>query len=416
MSAQIDVKMLKPSATNGHDLITFAGVAAWGNDYIDQNKFTTGSFYSGTNTTASESAGSHIAVSTVSTALRGIISSQYSTDTNSARFVGTKARGTRGAPTIVVSGDTISRYVSAGYDGTSYIHSALISFEADAVVSAGVVPQAIIFYTGSSAAPSEKFRLASSGTYVAQVSGNLSATGSFAAGTNPATSGALRLASTAAITARNAANNNNFVLIQSDASNNIDIGQSTIVPTVQINSTTNFNVAINGNQQIQVTTTRLELTRPTELSWARTVVSPTFIQQIATSGTAQPLWIHAQGVNLAGATGDGGRLVLSGGKPDGSGLRGSIGLALNPDDVFANRSTMLEACEVVQGNRVIALVRTGILTSTEMPANTGDGVIYVSNRQTAPSANPVSGFIMYGNSGAGVGRGTGGTVTTFIPA
>src|SRR4029077_5503169 len=304
-----------------------------------------------------------------------------------------------------------------GYDGAAYVASAEIGFTADGVVSAGVVPQAIIFKTGSSNAPAERFRLASSGTYVAQVSGNLSATGSLAAGTNPATSGILRTPNASSITFRNAGNSADLVLIQSDGSNNILVGQSTVVGTVSVNSLTNFNVNINGNTQVQVTTTRLEITRPAELSWARTVASPVFTQQIATSGTTcQPLWIHAQGINISGGTADGGRLTLSGGKPDGAGLRGPVRLSLNQDDVFGNQQTLVEVCEVISGNRVVSLALTSILTSTNMPANTGDAVIFIGNRVTAPSANAVGGGILYAQAGAGVWRGSGGTVTTFGPA
>ena len=46
----------------------------------------------------------------------------------------------------------------------------------------------------------------------------------------------------------------------------------------------------------------------------------------------------------------------------------------------------------------------------------GAGVLGIANATTNPSTNPTGGFVIYGDGGAGKGRGSGGTVSTFIPA
>lgn len=140
---------------------------------------------------------------------------------------------------------------------------------------------------------------------------------------------------------------------------------------------------------------------------ASTVTSITYGQTDKTtnSGTGATLTIQAQ--NETGTTSIGGNLVLSAGT--GTSIAGALRLKC------AN-VTMIEAAEVVAGNKVIALGRKADLTSTQMPANTGDGVIYLSNAATVPTANPVSGVILYATAGGLVSRGTSGTITQISPA
>ncbi len=104
---------------------------------------------------------------------------------------------------------------------------------------------------------------------------------------------------------------------------------------------------------------------------------------------------------------NGAHLVLVGGNKVGAGLRGSVQLALSTADIG------LELAEVIAGNRVVSLCRQSALTSTQMPANTGDGIIYIANAATAPTANSVSGGILYVEAGALKYRGTSGTTTTL---
>jgi hypothetical protein len=401
-AANEDVEIgIAPSATNGQAIITIGGVPTWSTNFQGQSLFTTGNYYAGSTTTNGEALGSVVAVQTGSASVRGIVSAQHSTDINSARFVGMKSRGTRAAPTIIVNGDTISRFVAMGYDGANYIGSAEISFEAIGVVAAGSVPQGIIFRTGTTGAPNTKFSILSGATYNVKVNSAMEVEFAFAVhGTAIATpvsaSGDIRLRSAGGIFARNAANSADFRIIDSDASNNVQVGQDTVVPAISLRATTTILGVIGGVSQFTVNTTRFEITTPAELSFARGIASPVITQQPRiVVGTAQDLWMHAQSVNAAGGNGTGGRLLLTGGKPDGTLLPGTVQLSLNLDDTAANTETMVEVAEVATGRRVLALVRTQVITTTQMPANTGDGVIYVADAQTNPTGNPVTGHIYY---------------------
>lgn len=62
-------------------------------------------------------------------------------------------------------------------------------------------------------------------------------------------------------------------------------------------------------------------------------------------------------------------------------------------------ATLIEAVEIAAGRRVVSLVLGADLTTTEMPASTGDRVVFVANAATNPSANPVGGFILYADNG-----------------
>lgn len=82
----------------------------------------------------------------------------------------------------------------------------------------------------------------------------------------------------------------------------------------------------------------------------------------------------------------------------------------------ANNTTQAEAAYIAAARRVVALNRGSALTATEMPANTGDEVVYQGNAATNPTANSVGGPIHYASAGASIARGTGGTITTYAPA
>ena len=97
---------------------------------------------------------------------RGIMSSQHSDGTDSARFHGRKSRGTSGAPTAIVSGDMLSKWVASGYDGTSYLEMAAMSQESEGTIATGRVPTRLLFSTATDASPSvltERMRIDSSG-------------------------------------------------------------------------------------------------------------------------------------------------------------------------------------------------------------------------------------------------------------
>ena len=74
-----------------------------------------------------------------------------------------QSRGTFASKTISVNGDLTGQLHFEGYDGSAYLDVAFIGGVIDGVVSAGVVPTAIRFATGSTT-PAERMRINSSGS------------------------------------------------------------------------------------------------------------------------------------------------------------------------------------------------------------------------------------------------------------
>jgi hypothetical protein len=60
---------------------------------------------------------------------------------------------------------------------------------------------------------------------------------------------------------------------------------------------------------------------------------------------------------------------------------------------------MAQVANVVGSNRAMSLCFGSLLTAVQMPANTGDRVIFIGDRNTAPSANAVGGHIYYSENG-----------------
>lgn len=87
-------------------------------------------------------------------AVRGILSGQYSTGTNSSRFILRKARGTRASPTTVVTGDNLGAIIAEGYDGTNYLQDASIIMGTEGTIASTRVPTNIRLSTATNASPS----------------------------------------------------------------------------------------------------------------------------------------------------------------------------------------------------------------------------------------------------------------------
>jgi hypothetical protein len=99
---------------------------------------------------------------TSTSATRGISSTQYSSGTDSAKFMGRKARGSATVPTVITTGDFLTRWTGAGYDGSNFIESASIVMGSTGTIAATRVPSFISFQTGTDAAPTvmtEAFRV-----------------------------------------------------------------------------------------------------------------------------------------------------------------------------------------------------------------------------------------------------------------
>lgn len=140
--------------------------------------------------------------------------------------------------------------------------------------------------------------------------------------------------------------------------------------------------------------------------------TPVVKQQDETSGTTGKLFTYSgQDVTTSNATTVGGARIDKAGDASGTGTGGRTGGAytirsgigstgsgtLADGDLTIQRgaSAQIQLVKPSSG-LVIGLVRTSAVTSTQMPANTGDGVIYVGNATTAPSTgNPVSGNILW---------------------
>lgn len=80
----------------------------------------------------------------------GIEMSRFSDNVFSSTIQTRKARGTAGAPTVVVANDVIGRWQAQGYDGTAYDSAAQFSFFAENVIS-GVVTGSVNLSTANSA-------------------------------------------------------------------------------------------------------------------------------------------------------------------------------------------------------------------------------------------------------------------------
>lgn len=87
---------------------------------------------------------------------RGLRVSQHSTSPNAALLYFQKSRGTRAAPTAVVSGDVVGSLGFAGYDGDEYIPTiASITGAVTGVVSNNVIPTSVFINTGTAVVSSQ---------------------------------------------------------------------------------------------------------------------------------------------------------------------------------------------------------------------------------------------------------------------
>lgn len=143
-------------------------------------------------------------------------------------------------------------------------------------------------------------------------------------------------------------------------------------------------------------------------------VTGSLSQVQSTSGKGATLTITPQqgasiGQNLVQ---DGGTLALQGGSPTGTSFRGSVRLQLLSGSTADN---LVEVANVVTGSRVLALVTTSSLTNVNMPSNTGDLVMFISNAATLPTTSSAGGGILYNNAGALTWYSPGGTQTVLAP-
>jgi hypothetical protein len=128
------------------------------------------------------------------------------------------------------------------------------------------------------------------------------------------------------------------------------------------------------------------------LTWAEDKI-PTLNQSDNTTTHGKALIITAQGTSSSNK--NGGTLLLSGGVKNGTGLKGGVALMLNGTSEY-----MVQISEIASSRRVLSLLKGTIASTSAMPSNTGDKVIYIADAATAPSTgNPVGGAILYSYNG-----------------
>lgn len=153
--------------------------------------------------------------------------------------------------------------------------------------------------------------------------------------------------------------------------------------TVLFESTSSTEFKQGGSFGVVIDTGALNLYRAA-LRFVAAAVAPT-ISQADQATTAQTLKVQAANVT----TGIGSDLVLTSGT--GSTSDGAVKIQVGTE-------TMVEACEVAAGRRIVALCRGSALTTTQMPANSGDRVVFGATAATIPTAAPVDGGIVYWDS------------------
>lgn len=120
---------------------------------------------SSVNTTISPSlyTSDYITLSAESTAPGFNIISSGDSVGNRGVFKATRSRNTLSSPTAVQNGDNTFSLVGAGYDGSTNVTTAGITFLVDGAVATSQVPQAITFATGNGASRTERMRINSTG-------------------------------------------------------------------------------------------------------------------------------------------------------------------------------------------------------------------------------------------------------------
>ncbi len=233
-------------------------------------------------------------------------------------------------------------------------------------------------------------------------------------GTNPATTGAARLANNTGIFARNAANSANVQLGLVDSSNNVIIGAVGNPGDVGVHVASGRAIyhQVNGVACLTIDGTTADFGS----------------QKVATTGS----------VAIGSAPATGGQLRLTGNtSTDYLKIRfsGTDYSFLNTDgsnNVQWGNSTFnyylygyttqvwgLTGTLTLYGQSVLGATfgSTGVQFGTGATDHGGGtGVIGVDNAATDPTTNPTGGGILYASGGAGKWRGSSGTVTTFGPA
>lgn len=251
----------------------------------------------------------------------------------------------------------------------------------------------------------------------------------FSFGTNPSTTGFIRIANNnlGIVSARNAANTADVALVGLDNTNTQIFGSANGANTNLRGGSASFILLQLGATSIFGCFTTAVQSYVKEIRWAENVSLNPILQQSqsSTNHLCSPLTITAQCANGAGtgANAHGGELRLGGGsRTSNIGRHGGVRISLDHTSAGVVGTTMIEATEVqpagTSSSRIISLLKTttAAADTTNLPTGTGDLVIFMGNCAAAPTVNAVGGGILYVESGALKYRGSGGTVTTLGPA
>jgi hypothetical protein len=119
---------------------------------------------------------------------------------------------------------------------------------------------------------------------------------------------------------------------------------------------------------------------------------PIITQDSNTTSNAGNFTVAAQSSTFT--DGNGGNLILRGGDKDGSGKLGGISLQIG------DTTEMLQLANLPSGQKVLSILNPVSLTSSDMPADTGDMVMYIRDTEVPPVTGiPVNGTILYSQKG-----------------
>lgn len=180
-----------------------------------------------------------------------------------------------------------------------------------------------------------------------------------------------------------------------------------------------------GTTRLELSSTVLKASVPS-ISFAADQINPVFgFFTRTTAGTSETLRFEGQANSSTGGAVGGAVSMTAGSATGASGSRvgGAFSIAsgtgANGDgNVLISRgvSLFIELANVSSG-KVLSLMRTsGSLTSTQMPADTGDGVIYIADATTAPTVKPIGGSILFNHTLGLSAMGVGGVESTIASA
>lgn len=217
-------------------------------------------------------------------------------------------------------------------------------------------------------------------------------------GTTPAVAGTIRLSAESSIAFRavGSAQDIHVFRTSNDTNNTIILGDSGIGAAVSIQSGNAINLNIAGTSVLTFDSASLFVIG---LQMFFSNVANATIANANVAGTgATDMILRAAGTTGPGFSGGTAR-VQSGHGGSGGDLNGGVALELNIDDTAAHMQSMVEARHVAVGRRATGLNLAAPLTTTLLPANSGDLVTLIGNAATNPTAAPTGGFTLFSKAG-----------------